>query len=154
MSRTSGSSNPFFSTDRIKTMIRNKRRLCWRPSPCYDTLTTINIFHCVNNMQSWGGLLRCGGQMLIYSLVSVLDRYLRNFNVSLKPRGRPLPTKQKWHCHTERGWTGDFQQRKAWWKDTTLFLDQERQASIALAFKIKYFNWKLAVAQAVWWRTS
>lgn len=30
------------------------------------------------------------------------DRYLRNFNVSLKRRGRPLPAKQKWHCQRER----------------------------------------------------
>lgn len=41
--------------------------------------------------------------MLLDSLVSVLDRYLQNFNVSLKPRGRSLPTKQKWHCQTEDG---------------------------------------------------
>lgn len=41
--------------------------------------------------------------MLLYSLVSMLDRYLQNFNVSLKPRGRPLPTKQKWHCQREDG---------------------------------------------------
>lgn len=89
--------------------------------------------------------------MLLYSSVSMLDRYLQNFNVSLKPRGRPLPTEQKWHCQREDGQATSSKERH---DEKTLFLDQEHKASVALAFKIKYFNWKLAVTQAVWWHTS
>lgn len=44
------------------------------------------------------------GKTRLLTLVGLLrfDRYLRDFNVSLKRRGRPLPAKQKWHCQRER----------------------------------------------------
>lgn len=105
MSQTSGSSNPFSSTNCIKTMIRNKQRLCWRAPPCSNTLMTTNIFHHVNNK-------RCIHEWVCWDVVDrccyrrwspCLTDYLRNFNVSLKPRGRPLPAKQKWHCQRKDG---------------------------------------------------
>lgn len=44
------------------------------------------------------------GKMCFLPLVGLVrfDGCLRNFNVSLKRRGRLLPGKQKWHCQRER----------------------------------------------------
>lgn len=51
----------------------------------------------------------------------------RNFNVSLKPRGRPLPTKQKWHCQPEDGQATSSKELHD--EKMLLFHDQEHQAS-------------------------
>lgn len=145
-----------FPPNWIRTMIRKKTWLCWIPSPSTDTATPADILHHVNNRRraSMNRVVEmCWAD--VFLLVGLCAwQILAELQCIFEAQGSPTANQTE-VALSVRGWTGDFQQRTAWWKDAAV--SWSRAPGFFLLhwlLRWNHFYWKLAGTPAVSWRTS